>query len=197
MFPRTGDRVVAIGTEIINDNISEVAAIEIVNYQTTGLQYQSYLKPFNALTENERKNILPTIRPRTIKTALESFLKFVGDSIIIAHNSASSIKTLNAQLKKHLPGCELISLKRAYCTRQMLEEVYSESKSLDEACKKFGIETLERVNHGAYVDSKKCAELYIALHNVNLARIKGKSLKDKLLSRKQYLITLGEKNNTL
>eukprot|EP00826_Nyctotherus_ovalis_P007025 TRINITY_DN11727_c0_g1_i2.p1 TRINITY_DN11727_c0_g1~~TRINITY_DN11727_c0_g1_i2.p1 ORF type:complete len:273 (-),score=63.44 TRINITY_DN11727_c0_g1_i2:109-927(-) len=202
-FPSNANRAVVIDTEttgLLNDDeIVEIAGVEVVDYKTTGLQYQSYIKTNRPMNEDARRvhHITDEMisKGRSIELALKNFLKFVGDACVIAHNAAFDIKLVNSELKKYLPGSSPISLKRVYCTQQMYQEIYPDAQisNMNVACERLGIDTSERVFHGALIDSKLCAELFIALHKVNLARIKGKNLMAQLKAQKKLPTALGER----
>ena len=150
--PMAGHRVVEIG------------CVELVNHVPTARVFQTYLDPerdmpaeageISGLTSEFLRG-----KPRFAEKALE-FLDFLGDAPLVIHNASFDLGFLNAELSRlSLP---LLLTERAIDTLALARRKFPGSPaSLDALCKRFSIDTSERVNHGALIDARLTAEIYL------------------------------------
>ncbi len=93
---------------------------------------------------------------------VEEFLAFIGDAPLVIHNAGFDIKFINAELTRtghpHLP------LARAIDTIEIAKrKVPGARYSLDELCKRFGVDLTARSKHGALLDADLTAQIYLEL----------------------------------
>jgi DNA polymerase-3 subunit epsilon len=152
--PQKGDRVVEIGL------------VELINHVQTGVTWQSYIDPERDMPEaasNVSGITADTLRgaPRFIEIA-DTFLDFLGDSPLVIHNAPFDLGFLNMELGRL--DRPILALDRAVDTLQIARRKFPGAPaSLDALCKRFGIDLSERVKHGALLDARLTAEVYLEL----------------------------------
>jgi DNA polymerase-3 subunit epsilon len=152
--PQKGDRVVEIGL------------VELINHVQTGVTWQSYIDPERDMPEaasNVSGITADTLRgaPRFFEIA-DTFLEFLGDSALVIHNAPFDLGFLNMELGRL--DRPILALDRAIDTLQIARRKFPGAPaSLDALCKRFGIDLSERVKHGALLDARLTAEVYLEL----------------------------------
>ena len=86
--------------------------------------------------------------------------EFLGDAPLVIHNASFDIKFLNAELLRVTrPG---IPIARAIDTIEIAKaKIPGARYSLDELCKRFGIDLSARTKHGALLDAELTARVYL------------------------------------
>ncbi len=154
--PRSGHRVI------------EIACIEIEDYLPTGRSFHRYIDPQREIDPEAEKvhgisrrmlSGKPTFDHEDI---CERFLEFVGDSVIVAHNAAFDRGFVNAELERigraRLPDAQWT------CTYELAKARFPGMyNSLDALCKRFKISLAEREKHGALIDTRLLAMVYLEL----------------------------------
>jgi DNA polymerase-3 subunit epsilon len=148
------------------DRIVDIACIELINHVPTGNTYQVYINP-----EREMSSEASAITGITddmlkdkplFREVADDFLNFVKDATLVIHNAKFDISFLNSELSKL--GKPLFRLEDAVDTLQMVRQKFpGMPANLDFLCKKFDVDASERTTHGALVDCKLLAEVYINL----------------------------------
>ena len=93
---------------------------------------------------------------------IDSFLEFVGDANIVAHNASFDRGFLNAELAR--AGYDIIPEERWVDTLAIAKAKFPGAPaSLDALCKRFDISNEHRVYHGALLDSQLLADVYLEL----------------------------------
>lgn len=148
------------GLDIKMDKLVSINAVEMINGELTGIQFNAYLnKRFN----NNTKPLMYYLsdynysRKDNIKKSLETFLSFVSDSIVITHNALFDMKFINKELKKYeLPE---IPLCQCFCTLKMfnnLKKIGRLNKNfklrLCDLCRYYGINVDPNDLHQGLVD---------------------------------------------
>lgn len=150
--------------------IIEIGAVELLNGAVTGRSFHTYVNPDRIVPQEAfRIHGLSTEflrdKPRFADDCVAlAFLAFVRDAELIAHNGeAFDLPFLQAELS----GAELPALgNRLTDTLLMARRKFPGAPaSLDALCARFGINTDERRRdgHGALLDSRLLAEVYIEL----------------------------------
>ena len=184
--------------------IIEIAAIELIDHIQTEEKFHFYLNPEREIPEASQKihnisNEMVKDKPK-FGEIYKNFLDFIkGDSLVI-HNAEFDLKFLNYELNKI--GIDDIQNEIVDTLKIARSKYPGSSVSLDALCKKFNIDTKERVEkgHGALVDCYLLSEVYLEIlggkqpnFNLNkgyenLESEKG-GKKIKYFSRKNYLKT--------
>lgn len=148
------------------DRIVEIGCVELVNHIQTGSVFHSYLDPECAMSfaASEISGITDEMlrgKPKFADIASE-LLAFIGEDPLIIHNAAFDLAFLNAELGR--AGRGALSLARAIDTLLIARRKFPGAPaSLDALCKRFNIDLAERVKHGALLDARLLAEVYLEL----------------------------------
>lgn len=153
--PVTGDRIVEIG------------AVEIVNFLPTNRHFHVYLNPErsmppDAFAVHGLSDEFLRDKPRFHAVAAD-FLAFIGDDPLVIHNAAFDIRFLNAELMR--AGHPELLFSRVIDTLGLARDRLppGASASLDALCQRFGVDNSGRDLHGALLDSRLLAEVYLEL----------------------------------
>lgn len=146
----------------------ELGCIELEDQIPTGRSFHRYIDPERPIDfEAERVHGLsnaflagkPTFGDPDVADA---FLEFVADAALIAHNAAFDRDFLNAELER--AGRAGFSPARWIDTLAMAQQRFPGMyNSLDALCKRFKISLVEREKHGALIDAKLLANVYLEL----------------------------------
>ena len=182
--PKTG-RYIVLDTETtglnLEDHVVELGAHEILNGKLTGAQFHIYIKPrikmsdevinihgitnefyddyYNDIYMNDKNNII-------------NFLKWVGSSLIFAHNSSFDMSAINVELKNW--GINEIPEKKFRCSMKMFKEVvgkidhryYDKYVCLDKCCEYFDLKSNINSYHNALFDAFMTARMICKLYEL-------------------------------
>src|SRR5579862_6639678 len=146
--------------------IVEIGCVELVDHFPTGRSFQAYLNPERDVPiESQRVHGLSDdfLRDKPVFAVVaEEFLAFIGDAPLVIHNASFDIKFINAELER--VGHKPIPLARAIDTIEIAKrKVPGARYSLDELCKRFGVDLSARAKHGALLDADLTAQIYLEL----------------------------------
>ena len=152
----------------LGHRIIEIAAIEMVNRQITGRDYHCYINPereidAGALEVHGISNDFLADKPKFSDVA-NDFLKFVEGAELIIHNAPFDVGFLNTELDQ--AGLEPVT---AYCelitdTLKIARDLHpGKRNSLDALCERYAIDNAARTLHGALLDTRLLAEVYLAM----------------------------------
>ena len=146
--------------------IIEIGCVELDDHFPTGRSFQCYLDPQREVpAEAERIHGISSAmlagKPKFAEVA-EAFMEFLGDAPLVIHNASFDLKFVNAELAKI--GKSPIPAARAIDTIEMAKiKLPGVRYSLDELCKRFGIDLSARDKHGALLDAELTAQVYLEL----------------------------------
>ncbi|MSO72121.1 MAG: DNA polymerase III subunit epsilon [Rhodospirillaceae bacterium] len=150
----------------LGHRVVEIGCVELFNHVATGNEYHAYLNPERGMpAEAEAVHGLSAefLSNKQLFAAIaDDMLAFIGDSPIIAHNAGFDMSFINAELKRAgkppLPG------DRAIDTVLLARRKFPGAQaSLDALCRRFQIDTSGRDKHGALLDAKLLAKVYLEL----------------------------------
>ena len=154
--PRSGHRVI------------EIACIEIEDLLPTGAHFHRYIDPERDIDPDAEKvhgisRASLMGRPKFADREIcEAFLEFVGGATLVAHNAAFDRGFVNHELER----CGRMALPEARwrCTYELAKRRFPGMyNSLDALCKRFKISLAEREKHGALIDTRLLAMVYLEL----------------------------------
>jgi DNA polymerase-3 subunit epsilon len=152
--PADGHRVIDIG------------CVELVDHFPTGRTFQCYLNPERDVPEEVQKvhgitTAFLNDKPK-FADVVDEFLEFIGDAPLVIHNASFDLKFLNSELRRILRPA--IPPARAIDTIDIAKSRIPGARySLDELCRRFGIDLTSRTLHGALLDSQLTAQVYLEL----------------------------------
>jgi DNA polymerase-3 subunit epsilon len=149
--------------------IIEIGCVELLNRRPTGRHFHRYLNPERDIDEGAvAVHGLTRVRlasePRFADVAAE-LLDFLGDAELIIHNAAFDTAFLNAELARL--ACDLVAIDqrcRVLDTLLLAREMHpGQRNSLDALCKRYGVDNSKRELHGALLDARILADVYLAM----------------------------------
>jgi DNA polymerase-3 subunit epsilon len=146
--------------------IIEIGCVELFDHVPTGNTFHRYLNPERLIPlEAQRVHGLTDeflAGKQLFSAVVEEMLEFFGDAPLVIHNAAFDLKFLNAELLR--VARTSISAARAIDTIEIAKaKLPGVRYSLDELCKRFGIDLSGRSKHGALIDAELTARVYLEL----------------------------------
>ena len=146
--------------------IVEIGCVELEDHFPTGRTLQFYLNPERLVPiESQRVHGLTDefLADKPFFSAIaEELLEFLGDARLVIHNASFDLKFLNAEL--HRVSRKPIPHGRAIDTIEIAKgKIPGARYSLDELCKRFGVDLSARSKHGALLDADLTAQIYLEL----------------------------------
>ena len=152
--PLSGHRVVEIG------------CVELFNHIPTGKTFHAYLNPGRsvpseaAMVHGLTDEFLAD-KPMFAEV-VDDFLNFIADSPLVAHNASFDMNFINSELTR--TGYKNLPKERAIDTVLIARKKFPGAPaSLDALCKRFNVNLSERQLHGALLDARLLAEVYLEL----------------------------------
>jgi DNA polymerase-3 subunit epsilon len=149
--------------------IIEIGCVELVNRRPTAQTFHCYLNPDREIDRAaEDVHGLSTAflagKPRFTEIAAD-LLEFVRGAELIIHNAAFDLAFLDAELARlDPPGPLLRDLCRVRDTLMMARQLHpGQRQSLDALCKRYSVDASGRDLHGALLDARLLAEVYLAM----------------------------------
>jgi DNA polymerase-3 subunit epsilon len=150
------------------DKIVEIGMIELVDLVPTGRSFHRFINPLRPMPfeafkihglSDEFLSGFPNFGAPEI---CDEMLDFIGDAPLIAHNAEFDRKFLNAELREI--GLAIIPQSRCIDTMMLAKKKYPGAPaSLDALCRRFAIDLKDRSKHGALIDAKLLAAVYLEL----------------------------------
>jgi DNA polymerase-3 subunit epsilon len=147
------------------DRIVEIGAIEMVDLMPTGRTYHQYCNPLRPVHKEAYRvhglsDVFLSTKP-TFKRIHNTFLRFIGDARLVAHNASFDIGMLNEEMDR----LDLDPLQNEVVdTLELAREKHPRRKhTLDALCSIYNIDDSRRTLHGALLDAELLAEVYAEL----------------------------------
>jgi len=152
--PRTGDRLI------------EVGCIEIEDLLPTGRTYHTLVNPERLIPPDAIR--VHGITDDKVKDApkfheiVGDLMAFIGDAPVIAHNAQFDRNFIDHECGRC--GHALLEETRWIDTLQLAQKIFpGMANSLDALCKRYKINLADRTFHGALIDARLLAEVYLEL----------------------------------
>ena len=182
---KTGDRVI------------EVGCVELINHVATNNSLQFYCKADKVISEGAKRTHGITDSflsdKKYFNDHCDEFLRFIDNDPLIIHNAEFDVGFINNELsllgkpKLSNPVVDTVSLARKVLNTRVA--------NLDYLCRRFKVDLSERDLHGALLDSRLLAEVYLELRggkqfSMNLS-------KDKIEKKKHTSIQTDKHNKLI
>lgn len=148
------------------DRLIEIGAVKYEGSKQVG-EYHAYIQPdcavsIGALKVHGLSDQFLSDKPGFAEIA-QSFLEFVETAPLVIHNAPFDIGFLDNELAEF--GFEKLTGRNEIIdTLPMARKMYpGQRNSLDALCKRLGIDASMRVKHGALLDAKLLAEVYLQM----------------------------------
>ena len=148
----------------------EIGCIEMLNRRTTGKQFHRYLNPEREVDEGAQavhglslKDLAD--KPKFAEVA-EEFTRFIEGAELIIHNASFDVGFLDAELARldAEPPVRVHALCQVLDTLSLARERHpGQRNNLDALCKRYGIDNSHRELHGALLDARILADVYLAM----------------------------------
>jgi DNA polymerase III subunit epsilon len=158
------------GLEVeLGHRIIEIGCIELVNRRPTGRTFHRYLNPERdidaaAVTVHglAREDLA---REARFTELADEFLAFIADAELVIHNAAFDVSFLDAELARTPgPARTVSSVARVLDTLPLARQLHpGQRNSLDALCKRYSIDNSNRELHGALLDARLLADVYLAM----------------------------------
>ncbi|TLY72305.1 MAG: DNA polymerase III subunit epsilon [Gammaproteobacteria bacterium] len=153
----------------LNHRVIEIGCVELVNRRATGRSFHRYLNPERdiddgALAVHGISRTDLDGQPR-FADIVEELLAFLGGAELVIHNAAFDVAFLDAELAR-LPGepRQVASVCQILDTLALARELHpGQRNSLDALCKRYEVDNSARELHGALLDARILADVYLAM----------------------------------
>ncbi len=165
-------RQIALDTETTGMDIEsgnrvvEIGCIEVVQRVVTGRRFHAYLNPDRdseprALEVHGLTSEFLQDKPRFPDVAAE-FLAFIADAELLIHNASFDLGFLNHELRRAQLDVRLEERHSVIDTLRLARELHpGQRNSLDALCKRYQVDNSGRSNHGALLDARLLADVYL------------------------------------
>src|SRR5215831_13657048 len=149
--------------------VIEIGCVEVVNRRATGKTFHRYLCPDRqvdpgALQVHGITNEFLQNQPRFAEIGLE-LIEFIRDAELVIHNAPFDVAFLDAELKRWSGPCQRVGeICRVLDTLALARQMHpGQRNSLDALCKRYNVDNSHREFHGALLDARILAEVYLAM----------------------------------
>jgi DNA polymerase-3 subunit epsilon len=148
--------------------IIEIGCVEIFNRRLTGRVFHRYLNPQRDIDEGAQQ-VHGLTRERLAGEPLfehvaDEFLEFIQDAELIIHNAAFDVAFLDAELKRLRREQRIAALCRVLDSLALARKMHpGQRNNLDALCKRYSVDNSNRDYHGALLDARILADVYLAM----------------------------------
>jgi DNA polymerase-3 subunit epsilon len=153
----------------LGHRIIEIGCVELVNRRPTGRTFHKYLNPERAIDEGAlavhgitRADL--DGKPKFAEI-VEELLLFISGAELVIHNAAFDVAFLDAELAKIQGQARTVAaLCRVLDTLALARSMHpGQRNNLDALCKRYSIDNSRRELHGALLDARILADVYLAM----------------------------------
>jgi DNA polymerase III subunit epsilon len=153
----------------LGHRIIEIGCVELVNRRATGRTFHRYLNPEReiddaALAVHGISRTDLDGQPRFAEIH-EELLAFLADAELVIHNAEFDVAFLDAELARVTGEARRVaSVCQVLDTLALAREMHpGQRNSLDALCKRYEIDNSHRELHGALLDARILADVYLAM----------------------------------
>ena len=148
--------------------VIEIGCVELLNRRLTGRRFHQYLNPERDIDEGAVQ-VHGLTRERLAKEPTfahvhPEFLEFIRDAELIIHNAPFDVAFLNAEFARIEAAHRVADLCRVLDSLALARQMHpGQRNSLDALCKRYSVDNSHRDYHGALLDARILAEVYLAM----------------------------------
>lgn len=154
--------------------IIEIGGVELINRRHTGRTFHHYLNPDRDIDKGAQEVhgiTLESLRDKPrFADVVEDLMAFISGAELVIHNAAFDVAFLDAELKRHsgiapsYAGRHIAAECRVLDTLALARKIHpGQRNNLDALCKRYSIDNSHRELHGALLDSRILADVYLAM----------------------------------
>ncbi|MCH9844049.1 MAG: DNA polymerase III subunit epsilon [Alphaproteobacteria bacterium] len=145
--------------------IVEIGALEMVDYRLTGKEFHCYINPERSMPDGAYQvhglgDDFLADKP-IFSAVADDFLIFIDEGILVAHNAAFDMKFIESELD--IAGYTPLENQVEDTLLLARKQFVGGKNSLDKLADRFGIDRTMRDKHGALLDAKILADVFLAL----------------------------------
>jgi DNA polymerase-3 subunit epsilon len=148
--------------------IIEIGCVEVLNRRLTGRSFHRYLNPQRDIDEGAQQ-VHGLTRERLAGEPLfehvaAEFLEFIQGAELIIHNASFDVAFLDAELQRMQSAQRIPVLCRVLDSLALARRMHpGQRNNLDALCKRYSVDNSHRDYHGALLDARILAEVYLAM----------------------------------
>ncbi len=152
--------------------VIEIGCVEVLNRRLTGRRFHRYLNPERDIDEGAQAvhglSREQLSKEPTFAQIHAEFLEFVQGAELVIHNAPFDVAFLDAEFGR-LGGAAAACVKvadvcRVLDTLALARQMHpGQRNSLDALCKRYSVDNSHREYHGALLDARILAEVYLAM----------------------------------
>ncbi|MDP6436349.1 MAG: DNA polymerase III subunit epsilon [Gammaproteobacteria bacterium] len=149
--------------------VIEIGCIEILNRRQTENSFHCYLNPERSVDEAAREvhglSDEDLADKPFFRDIAGAFLGYLGDAELVIHNASFDLGFLDNELEiAGMPEVSLAKSNQVMDTLILARQIHpGQRNSLDALCKRYTIDNSKRELHGALLDARLLAEVYLAM----------------------------------
>ena len=152
--------------------VIEIGCVELFNRRLTGRRFHRYLNPERDIDEGAQAvhglSREQLSKEPTFAQIQAEFLEFVQGAELVIHNAPFDVAFLDAEFGrlgvKPAPPLKVTDLCRVLDTLALARQMHpGQRNSLDALCKRYSVDNSHREYHGALLDARILAEVYLAM----------------------------------
>ena len=152
----------------LGDRVVEIGCVELVNRRVSERTFHQYLNPERELDEGAVKVHGLTREFLADKplfgVVAADFVAFVKGAEILIHHASFDTEFLDAELKRCGLGRLADHVAGVVDTLAMARELHpGKRNALDSLCERYAVDNSHRTMHGALLDARLLAEVYLAM----------------------------------
>lgn len=149
--------------------VIEIGCVELVSRRPTGRTFHRYLRPDRevdpgALAVHGITSDFLATQPRFAEIA-DEFIGFVQGAELVIHNATFDVGFIDAELARIAGSVRSVTeLCQVLDTLALARKMHpGQRNSLDALCKRYGVDNSRRDLHGALLDARILADVYLAM----------------------------------
>jgi DNA polymerase-3 subunit epsilon len=148
--------------------VIEIGCVELVNRRVTGKNFHHYLNPDRAIDSGAQdvhgiSNQFLADKPRFADIGA-GLLEYLRGAELVIHNAAFDIGFLDREFELAGYGERLSQICGVVDTVALARRLHPGQKAnLDALCKRYGVDNSNRELHGALLDARLLADVYLAM----------------------------------